>query len=41
MKLYERDDYRNSFFDGMCTNVFITLTNGVFLTGFALYLGMG
>jgi MFS family permease len=40
MKLYERDDYRNSFFDGMCANVFITLTNGVFLTGFALHLGM-
>lgn len=40
MKLHERDDYRNSFFDGMCANIFGTLTGGVFLTGFALYLGM-
>jgi MFS family permease len=40
MKLHERDDYRNSFYDGMCANVFGTLTGGVFLTGFALHLGM-
>ncbi len=40
MKLHEVSDYRNSFFDGMCANIFSTLTGGVFLTGFALHLGM-
>jgi MFS family permease len=41
MKLFDRDDYRYSFFDGMCAHVYGTLTGGVFLTGFALHLGMG
>jgi MFS family permease len=40
MRFFERDDYRYSFFDGMCANVYATLTGGAFLTGFALYLGM-
>ena len=31
---------RNSFFDGIFATVFATLTSGVFLTGFAIYLGM-
>jgi len=31
---------RYSIFDGMFANLFATLTGGVFLTGFALYLGM-
>ena len=34
------DDSRNSFIDGIFANMFATLTGGVFLTGFALYLGM-
>ncbi len=33
-------DLRNSIYDGLCAHVFGTLTGGVFLTGFALYLGM-
>ncbi len=33
-------DLKNSINDGMCASVFATLTAGVFLTGFALYLGM-
>jgi MFS family permease len=40
MKLFDRDDYRNSFLDGMYANVYGTLTSGAFLTGFALYLEM-
>ncbi|MDA8142307.1 MAG: MFS transporter [Desulfobacteraceae bacterium] len=40
MKLFDRDDYRYSFFDGMCANVYANLTGGAFLTGFALSLGM-
>jgi Na+/melibiose symporter-like transporter len=40
MELLERTDFRYSFFDGMCANVYGTLTHGVFLTGFALYLKM-
>jgi hypothetical protein len=31
---------KNSFGDGIFATVFATLTGGVFLTGFALYLGM-
>jgi MFS family permease len=31
---------RYSIYDGMSASVFATLTGGVFLTGFALYLGM-
>jgi MFS family permease len=34
------DDLKNSIYDGMFANAFATLTGGVFLTGFALYLGM-
>jgi MFS family permease len=33
-------DQKNSIYDGMFANAFATLTGGVFLTGFALYLGM-
>jgi hypothetical protein len=31
---------KNSFGDGIFATVFATLTSGVFLTGFAIYLGM-
>jgi MFS family permease len=40
MNLLDRNDYRYSFYDGMCAHVHGMLTGGVFLTGFALYLGM-
>ena len=40
MALKEKTNLRNSIFDGMFANMFATLTGGVFLTGFALYLGM-
>jgi len=40
MEQYSKTDLRNSFYDGMFANIFATLTGGVFLTGFALYLGM-
>jgi MFS family permease len=40
MEQYLKTDLRNSFYDGMFANIFATLTGGVFLTGFALYLGM-
>jgi MFS family permease len=33
-------DLKNSIYDGMLANMFATLTGGMFLTGFALYLGM-
>jgi len=33
-------DLRNSLYDGVLAHIFATLTGGVFLTGFALYLGM-
>ncbi len=33
-------EFKNSFYDGVFANMFATLTGGVFLTGFALYLGM-
>jgi hypothetical protein len=32
---------KNSFGDGIFATVFATLTSGVFLTGFAIYIGMG
>ena len=35
-----RSDIKNSAFDGIFAHVFATLTGGVFLTGFALHLGM-
>ena len=34
------EEFKNSFYDGIFANMFATLTGGVFLTGFALYLGM-
>jgi len=40
MGLQLTDDLRNSIYDGMFANAFATLTGGVFITGFALYLGM-
>lgn len=40
MEQYSKTDLRNSFYDGMFANIFATLTGGLFLTGFALYLGM-
>jgi MFS family permease len=33
-------DLKYSIYDGIFANIFATLTGGVFLTGFALYLGM-
>ncbi len=33
-------DLRSSIYDGMFANMFATLTGGVFLTAFALYLGL-
>jgi len=35
-----KHDLKNSIYDGMFANMFATLTGGMFLTGFALYLGM-
>jgi len=35
-----RTDLKNSIYDGALANMFATLTGGVFLTGFAVYLGM-
>jgi MFS family permease len=40
MKIFANQNLRNSIYDGMCASVFATLTAGVFLTGFALHLGM-
>jgi len=40
MEDHLRRDIRFSFYDGMFAHVFATLTGGVFLTGFALHLGM-
>jgi MFS family permease len=40
MEAHAQEDIRSSFYDGMFSNMFATLTGGVFLTGFALYLGM-
>lgn len=40
MGLQLTDDLKNSIYDGMFANAFATLTGGVFITGFALYLGM-
>jgi len=34
------EEFKNLFYDGIFANMFATLTGGVFLTGFALYLGM-
>jgi MFS family permease len=40
VELDKEDDLRNSIYEGVFGNIFATLTGGVFLTGFALYLGM-
>jgi hypothetical protein len=40
MQLLADRDFRNSFYDGIFANMFAVLTGGVFLTGFALFLGM-
>jgi len=40
MGLQLTDDLKNSIYDDMFANAFATLTGRVFLTGFALYLGM-
>jgi len=40
MEDQRRRDIRSSFYDGMFAHVFAILTGGVFLTGFALHLGM-
>jgi MFS family permease len=40
MMIFRNHDLKNSIYDGMCASVFATLTAGVFLTGFALHLGM-
>jgi MFS family permease len=40
MKFLTKEDVKNSFYDGMFANMFTTLTGGMFLTGFAIYLGM-
>jgi len=40
MGLQLTDDLKNSIYDGMFANAFANLTGRVFLTGFALYLGM-
>ncbi|MFC1838120.1 MFS transporter [Thermodesulfobacteriota bacterium] len=38
--LKQNSDLRNSIYDGIFANMFATLTGGVFLTGFAIQLGM-
>jgi len=40
MSAHTQVDLKYSIYDGMFANVFATLTGGVFLTGFALYVGM-
>jgi len=40
MEACNRESLKNSFYDGIFAHMFATLTGGVFLTGFALYLGM-
>jgi len=40
MAPHNTPDLKNSIYDGMFANTFATLTGGVFLTGFAIYLGM-
>ncbi|MFH1625849.1 MAG: MFS transporter [Pseudomonadota bacterium] len=40
MEPERKTDLKNSVYDGMFAHMFATLTGGVFLTGFALYLGM-
>lgn len=40
MKQYETDDLNRSIFEGIFAHMFATLTSGLFLTGFAIHLGM-
>jgi MFS family permease len=40
LKSNKKQDLKNSIYDGIFAHMFATLTGGVFLTGFALYLGM-
>ena len=40
LKSNKKPDLKNSIYDGIFAHMFATLTGGVFLTGFALYLGM-
>jgi len=40
MQSYTKATLKNSVYDGLFAHVFATLTGGVFLTGFALHLGM-
>lgn len=40
MKLYTNKDLKNSIYEGVFAHMYATLTGGVFLTGFAVHLGM-
>jgi Na+/melibiose symporter-like transporter len=40
MEPLNKSDVRNALYDGVFAHMFATLTGGVFLTGFALHLGM-
>lgn len=40
MDFHQNDNLKNSILEGIFAHMFATLTGGVFLTGFALYLGM-
>jgi MFS family permease len=40
MEPFNKSDVRNALWDGVFAHMFATLTGGVFLTGFALHLGM-
>ena len=40
MEFSSNKDIKDSIYDGIFANMFATLTGGVFLTGFALHLGM-
>jgi hypothetical protein len=40
MAPHTKRNLKNSIYDGMFANMFATLTGGMFLTGFALYLEM-
>ena len=40
VNIFQRDELRHSIHEGIFSTVFGTLTGGVFLTGFALHLGM-
>ncbi len=40
MQIHANKDLKNSIYEGVFAHMYATLTGGVFLTGFALYLGM-